>query len=66
MKIKVQSTVMPSEHLSLEAWLRIFRVGLMAPKPINDRPKLMMEGYDFQKLRVELESSSVTTLNYSI
>lgn len=66
MKIKTQSTVMPPEQLSLEAWLRIFRVGLMAPKPINDRPKSMMEGYDFQKLRVHLESSSVTTLNYSI
>jgi len=63
MQIKTQSTVMPPEHLSLEAWLRIFRVGLMAPKPINDRPKLMMEGYDFKKLTLHLESSHTTTIN---
>jgi hypothetical protein len=63
MQIKTQSTVMPPEQLSLEAWLRIFRVGLMAPKPINDRPKLMMEGYNFKKLTLHLESSHITTIN---
>jgi hypothetical protein len=63
MKIKTQSTTMPPEQLSLEAWLRIFRVGLMAPKPINDRPKLMMKGYDFKKLRVQSDSIHITPLN---
>lgn len=63
MKIKVQSTVMPPERLSEEVWLRTFRVGLMAPKPINDRPKLMMEGYNFQKLRVQSDSIHIIPLN---
>ena len=52
MEIKTQSTVEPTTKLSLEEWLAEFRIGIMAPKPINDRPKQMMEEYDFKKLDI--------------
>ena len=59
MEIKTQSTVEPTTKLSLEEWLAEFRIGIMAPKPINDRPKQMMIEYDFKKLQVQSDSNYV-------
>ena len=45
MAAKIQSTVMPTDQLSLMEWFMEYRVGLMAPKPNEGREKAkkMME-----------------------
>lgn len=58
MQIKIQSTVEPTVKLSLEEWLAKFKVGIMAPKPIEgrERAKRMMEEYNFSNISKSLKS----------
>ena len=64
MKIKIQSTVEPTEKLSEKEWLAEFKIGIMAPKPIEGRERAlrMMEEYDFKKLRVQSDSNYVIAI----
>ncbi len=57
MQIKIQSTVEPTIKLSLEEWLAKFKVGIMAPKPIEgrERAKRMMEEYNFSNISKSLK-----------
>jgi hypothetical protein len=58
MQIKIQSTVEPTVKLSLEEWLAKFKVGILAPKPIEgrERAKRMMEEYNFSNISKSLKS----------
>ena len=57
MQIKIQSTVEPTVKLSLEEWLAKFKVGILAPKPIEgrERAKRMMEEYNFSNISKSLK-----------
>lgn len=61
MQIKIQSTVEPTVKLSKEEWLAEFKVGILAPKPIEgrERARAMMEEYDFKKLQVQSDSNYI-------
>ena len=58
MQIKIQSTVEPTVKLSLEEWLAKFKVGILAPKPIEgrERAKRMMKEYNFSNISKSLKS----------
>lgn len=57
--VKIQSTVLPPQEISLDAWLIDFRVGLMAPKSTEgkDRAIKMMKLWEDNHGRVDFSET---------
>jgi hypothetical protein len=46
--MKVAKTVIPQDRPSFNDWAAEFKVGILAPKPVNARAVEMMASYDWK------------------
>ena len=52
---KIAYTIEPPVRPTQAAWFAEFKIGLMAKPRRNDRPKKMMEGYNFTNISKKLK-----------